>query len=148
MHTLLPVVALTFVAGCTGRTSIIPNSDKALRKPSTAFAADAAKRHPYNADAPRAGDAIARAQVGYTLNQLEVVNLSDETWTDVEIWVNGTHVVFVPAMKPKNLKTLQFQMLFDHRGRYFPVNNGKVRINRVEVLRDGQLYNIPLQLAD
>ncbi|MGB7161250.1 MAG: hypothetical protein WBD40_24540 [Tepidisphaeraceae bacterium] len=144
----LPFITLALITGCSGRTSVIPNSDKSLRKPSSAFAADAKERHPYKADAPKAGDAVARAQVGYSFNQLEVVNLSDETWTDAEIWVNGTHVVFVPTMKPKDLKVLQFQMICDAKGRSFPISNKTVRINAVEVYRDGQFSNIPLQLAD
>ena len=135
-------------AGCSGRPSMLPNKDKSLRKSSAAFAADAAKRFPYKSDAPRAGQAVARAQVGYSLNQLEVVNLSDETWTDVEIWVNEKYVVFVPQMKPKQLKVLNFQMLYDDKGRYFPINNKTVRVNRVEAYRDGQMYDISVGLAD
>lgn len=135
-------------AGCSGRPSMMPNKDKSLRKSSAQFSADAAKRHPYNGDAPRAGQAVARAQVGYTLNQLEVVNLSDETWTDVEVWVNGKYVVGIPAMKPRELKVLNFQMLFNEKGDYFPVNNKIVRVNRVEVLRDGQMWDVPVALAD
>jgi len=135
-------------AGCSGRPSMLPNKDKSLRTSSAAFAADAAKRFPYKSDAPRAGQAVARAQVGYTMNQLEVVNLSEETWTDVEIWVNEKYVVFIPTMKPKELKILNFQMLFNEKGDYFPVNNKTVRINRVEAYRDGQMWDIPVALAD
>jgi hypothetical protein len=140
-------LALALAAGCSGRPSIVPNKDKALRKSSAAFAADAAKRE-YSADAQRAGQAVARAQVGYTMNQLEVANLSDEPWSDVEVWVNGKYVVFVPSIKAKELKVLNFQMLFDDDGHYFPVNNKKVRVDRVEVLRDGQMWDVPVALAD
>ena len=141
-------LVLVMAAGCSGRPSLVPNSDKTLRKSSAQFSADAAKRYPYKADAPRAGQAVARAQVGYTMNQLEVVNLSDETWSDVEIWVNEKYVVFVPQMKPKQLKVLNFQMLYDDKGRYFPINNKTVRVNRVEAYRDGQMYDISVGLAD
>ncbi|HEV2295193.1 MAG TPA: hypothetical protein VGR35_15175 [Tepidisphaeraceae bacterium] len=141
-------LALALAAGCSGRPSLVPNSDKALRKSSAQFSSDAAKRYPYKADAPRAGQDIARAQVGYTMNQLEVANLSDDPWRDVEVWVNGKYVVFVPQIKPKELKVLNFQMLFDDKGNYFPVNNKTVRVNRVEVLRDGQMWDVPVALAD
>jgi hypothetical protein len=134
-------------AGCSGRPSMLPNKDKALRKSSAAFAADAAKRHPY-IEGTQAGQAVARAQVGYTFNQLEVVNLSEEPWSEVEIWVNEKYVVFVPAMKPKDLKVLNFQMLFDDKGRYFPVNNKTVRVERVQAYHGGQMWDIPLALAD
>lgn len=141
--------AALVAAGCSkAPPALLPNKDKSLRKSATAFAADAKERHPYNADAPRGGQAVARAQVGYTANQLEVVNLSEETWNDVEIWVNGQYVVFVPRMKPRDLKVLNFRMLYDNRGRTFPLNNSSVRVQRVEAYRDGTMYEIPVSLAD
>jgi hypothetical protein len=141
-------LVLAMAAGCAGRPALIPNKDKALRKSSAEFSADAAKRHPYSADAPRAGQADARAQVGYTFNQLEVVNLSQEPWSDVEIWVNEKYVVYVPAMKPKELKVLNFQMLFDDKGHYFPVNNKTVRVDRVQAYHGGQMWDVAVSLAD
>ena len=144
---ILAGLALSLATGCNEKTPLIRNSDKALRKPAAAFAADAKKRHPYPADAPR-GDDLARAQVGYSLNRLEVVNLSNEAWADVEVWVNGTHVVFVPTMKPNELKVLNFQIFYDAKGKTFPVSNKSIRVNKVELFRDGKLSNVPLQLAD
>src|SRR5690348_84769 len=108
---ILAVVAASLV-GCSGRAELFPNSDVSLRKPSTAFAADAAKRFPYKLDAPRAGQAEARAQVGYQLDVLEIVNLSNEEWNDVEVWVNQQYVVSLKKMEPHVLKRLTFQMLF------------------------------------
>ena len=146
------VIAISAAAGitggCSGRPALIPNPDKNLRKASAQFAADAAVRHPYKAEAPRGGEAIARSQVGYSLDRLDLVNLSQDAWTDVEIWVNEKYVVFVPTMKPNELKVLNFQMLFNEKGDYFPVNNKSVRINRVEAYRDGQMWDIPVALAD
>ena len=150
MHkpSILLLVAAAVLAGCSGRPSLIPNPDKSLRKTSAQFAADAAKRHPYNKDAPRGGEAVARAQVGYTLNQLDVVNLSQEPWNDVEVWVNQNYVVFLPVMEPNKLKSLNFQMLFDDQGNSFPIDNKKVLINKVEVLHDGKMYDVPVKLGD
>jgi hypothetical protein len=142
------VAVLVLLVGCSGRPSIIPNPDKSLRKTSAEFAADAAKRHPYKKDAPRGGEAVARAQVGYTLNQVDVVNLSQEPWNDVEVWVNQDYVVFVPSMPPNQLKSLPFQMMFDDKGNYFPLDNKKVLVKKVEILRDGKLYDVPVKLGD
>ena len=144
------VLSLALLAvGCSKTPpALLPNKDKDLRKSSTAFAADAKERHPYKADAPRGAQAVARAQVGYTSNQLEVVNLSGEEWTDVEIWVNQQYVVFVPRMKPHDLKVLNFRMLFDSKGRSFPMNNSSVRIQKVEAYHAGQMFDIPVGLAD
>jgi hypothetical protein len=147
-NSLLLLIAVAVLAGCSGRPSIFPNSDKSLRKTSAQFAADAAKRHPYKKDAPRGGEAVARAQVGYTLNQLDVVNLSQEPWNDVEVWVNQKYVVFLPSMPPNQLKSIPFQMLFDDQGSYFPLDNKKVLVTKVEAYRDGKMYDVPVKLGD
>jgi len=144
----LGVAALFVVGGCAGRPALLPNPDPALDKPSTVFAADAVKRFPYKSDAPRGGEAVARAQVGYTLNRLDVVNLSDEDWSDVEVWVNQSHVVYVPLMKAHELKRLNFQMIYNDKGQYFPVDNSKELVRSVELYRDGKMYTVPVQLAD
>jgi hypothetical protein len=148
MNKIVACVVVAIMIGCAGRPSIIPNSDKSLRKTSAEFAADAAKRHPYKSDAPRGGEAVARATVGYTLNQLDVVNLSDEQWDDVEIWVNQKYVVHLPKMEPKKVKTINFQMMYDEKGKYFPINNNKVLVEKVEVLRDGKMYDIKTKMGD
>ncbi len=134
--------------GCSGRPSVFPNKDKSLRKSSAEFAADAAKRHPYPADAEPGGEANARVQVGYSMNRLDVVNFSDKPWVDVDLWVNQKYVVHIPTMPTNKLRSINFQMLFDDKGHYFPIGNMKIRIEKVEVRRDGKLYDIPVRLAD
>jgi hypothetical protein len=141
-------VAMLPLFGCSGRPELFPNSDELLRKPSTVFAADAAKRFPYKIDAPRAGEAQARAQVGYALDVLEITNLSDEDWANVELWVNQEYVVSLPRMEQHKLKRLPFQMLFDDNGLSFPTDNKVMRITKLEMFRDGKMYDVKLQLAD
>jgi hypothetical protein len=141
----LSLIALLVSAGCSGRTSLVPNSDPKLRRSSAEFAADAAKRE-YRADAPRGGEAPARAQVAYMLDRIEMVNLSDEDWQDCEVWVNGAYVVHVPRMEKGKLKRLDFQMIFNDQGKYLPLD--KCLVKTVELYRDGKMYHVPLQLAD
>jgi hypothetical protein len=142
-------IVLAMAAGCSKTPpALMPNKDKSLRKSASAFQRDAAERHPYPADAPRAGQAVARAQYGVSANQIEVVNLSNETWSDVDVWVNATHVVHVPTMKPGDLKVLNFRMLYDARGHAFPQNNATSPVRKVEVMHDGQMYDVPVALAD
>ena len=136
------------VIGCAGRPALIPNPDKNLRKTSAQLAADAAVRHPFKAQAPRGGEAVARAQVGYTLDRLDVVNLSQDEWQDVEVWVNQNYVVHVPKMEPNKLKILNFQMLFDGKGASFPTDNKKVLVSKVEVYKDGKMFDVPVKLGD
>jgi hypothetical protein len=136
------------IIGCAGRPQIFPNSDKSLRKTSAQFAADAANRHPYHADAPRGGTIAGRAQVGYSADLLELVNLSESDWQDVEVWVNKQYVVAVPAIEKGGLRRFTFQMMFDDSGNSFPTNNNKTRIETVEVFVDGKLHDVTTKLAD
>jgi hypothetical protein len=139
-------------AGCSGRPSLIPNSDPALRKTSAQFAADAARRQPFNTSLPSAGQAKGRAQVGYGMDTVQVVNLSDEDWDNVELWLNRTFVVFVPKIPAHGdrVKTLNFQMFFDDRGHYFPLDNSTPdrMVQQLEMVRGGQVYSIPVKIAD
>jgi hypothetical protein len=141
-------VICSLIAGCADKPTLLPPSDKNLRKTNAQFAADAAKRHPYKADAPRGGEAVARAEVDYTTNQVSIVNLSKETWSSVEVWVNKNYVVFLPTMEPNKLKSLSFTMLYDDKGNNFPTNNLKVMVNKVEILRDGKMYDVKTKLGD
>jgi hypothetical protein len=142
------LLGVALLGGCAGRTSILPNSDKALRKTSVEFAADAAKRT-YPTDAPRGGEAQAQAAVDHGfLNRIEIVNLSDANWGGTELWVNEKYVVYVPEWPSRRMEQLTFAMLYDREGGSFPVNNKKLRVEKVEVFHDGKLYNVPAKLAD
>jgi hypothetical protein len=147
------VAAWLALGGCAGRPSIIPNKDEALRKTSAQFAADAAKRS-YHAESPRGGEAPARAEVDYTLKEVRLANLSPDDWNDVEVWVNQKYVVYLPALphaeKGEGYRHLNFQMMYDNEGNYFPVNfiMSKVRIEKVEVHHDGKMFDVPVALAD
>ncbi len=132
--------------GCSGKPPLIRNPDPALQKSGPEFSADAVKRFPYPASAQQAGRAVARAQVGYAFNRLEIVNLSDQPWTDVEVWVNRSYVVHVPKMEPGTLKRLPFEILYNDAGQHFPKRG--VLIERVEIHQDGKIYEVPIQLAD
>ena len=146
---LSAVAVISLLAlGCADKPTLLPPSDKSLRKTNAQFAADAAKRHPYKNEAPRGGEANARAEVDYGLNELSVVNLSKEPWTNVEVWVNQNYVVFLPAMPPNELKKVNFTMMYDANGNAFPTNSMKAMINKVEILRDGKMYDVKSKLGD
>jgi hypothetical protein len=141
---------LGMLAGCAGRAEILPNSEKALRRTSAEFAADSAKRFPYKADAPRGGQAVARAQVGYSVNKLEIENLGDSDWNDVEVWVNKSYVVWLPQLKarPGKITAIPFQAIYNQDGHSFPTDNRKTLVNTVEVSVDGKLFDVITKLAD
>lgn len=146
--------SVAIVTGCAGRAEVWPNSDPSLRRTAAEFAADAARRHPYKADAPRGGEARARVEIGYVWDRLDVANTSDSAWTDVELWVNGQYVVFLSRMEPKAIKSVPFQALYDEKGQSFPTGNGKmfgrepVVVKKIELFRDGKLYDVKFQNAE
>ena len=143
---VVTVVSLAALTGCEARPSLVPNSDPMLRKTNDQFAADAKKRHPYPADAAKGGEAVARAQVGYDRNVIELANVSGEDWKDVDVWVNGAYVVHLPRVEKGRLKTINFGMLYDAKGKPFPTN--RTLVKKVEVNRDGTMYDVRVQLAE
>ena len=82
------------------------------------------------------------------MNVVEITNLSNEDWPNCEVWVNQEYCVFLPRMEAKKLKRLPFQMLFNDRGLSFTTDNKLVRITKLELYRDGKMYDVRLQLAD
>jgi hypothetical protein len=145
----LSLVLAGCLIGCSGRVSLLPNSDKSLRRTPAQFASEAAKRS-YQPDMPDGGNAPARAQVAYETNTIQILNDSEEDWTGVEIWVNRKYVVHMPLIEAgrKRVKSITFLMLYDDRGNPFPADNRKQMIDSLEMVRDGVKYKIPLALAD
>jgi hypothetical protein len=143
------LITTTTLVGCAGRVSIMPNSDPTLRRTPSQFAAEAAKKT-YRTDLADGGTAEARAQVAYDVDQIQILNLSSEDWSDVELWVNHKYVVHVPRLEAgkKKVKTLTFLMLYDDQGNPFPRNNMKQRIDSLEMVKGEKKYQIPLVLAD
>jgi hypothetical protein len=142
------ITGLLFAAvGCESPT-LIPNPDPELRKTSAQLAADSAKRFPYKSDTPRAEGLTSRAEVNYDLKKLSVVNLSKQEWHNVELWVNQQYCIFIPDWKDRELKRLDFKMIFDDGGNYFPLDNSSIRVLKVEALMDGKVYNIPVRLSE
>lgn len=136
--------------GCAGRPALLPNYDPDLRKTSAQFAAAAVKLHPYPDVAPRGGEALGRSMIDYTFKTVEIINYSDDDWTNVQLWINKGYVVGVPKIaKGKDRTTLlNFQMFYDDAGNYFVTDFGKKRVDTLEMFRDGKLYTIKLGLAD
>jgi hypothetical protein len=141
---LAACVSFAALSGCAGRPSLFPNNDKSLRKTSAQFAADAAARHPYKASAPRGGEAVARAEVDYGLKDIKLVNLSDDDWKDVEVWVNSDYVVFVPNLPKQKIEKIYFQSLYNGAGDSFPIHGRN--IEKLELLVNGKMYDVKVAL--
>ena len=144
------IVCAGLLTGCAGRPSLFPNSDKNLNRTSAQFAADAAKRHPFKADAPNGGEALGSAEYDLVFGTIHVLNYSGEDWKNVEVWVNRQYVCWLPLIEKDKVrvKTINFQMLYDDKGDYFWTNGGKTPVKTVDIYRDGKIYSLPLKLAD
>ena len=148
-------VTLLALPGCAGRAEIVPNADPALRKTAAEFAFDAAPRFPYPADAARGGEAMGQAEVNYVFDRIDLVNYSPADWTDVEVWVNGEYVLFLPAIEgnggpdgatPGPVKKLPFRAFYGQGGTSMPTIN--FYVDKVELRRDGKLYDVRQRMAE
>jgi hypothetical protein len=137
------VAALLLLTGCMsdGRPTIIPNADPALRKTSTEFAADAAKRS-YPLDAPRASGTIARAQYNVMEKQFEVANLTNSDWQNIEVWLNQKYVVTIPQFDRNTGKSLDFGLFYDNNGHHFDTDFGNNPVRSLEIYQNGRMYDV------
>ena len=143
---LLGIVALG-VIGCEGTVSLIPDADPDLRQPPPVFAADAAKRH-YEAGAQKVPDTDFRAQYGLIMREVDLANISNHDWDDVEVWINHTYVLHLKHFGKKSDKTLYFSMFYDQSGHHFDTDFGKTPIQSLEIFRDGNMYAVVDHVAD
>ena len=140
---------LIILTGCEATPSVVPVSDPALSKTSAQYAADAVKHFPFKSDTPAGQVTPARALVDYSLDFIDLVNLSNHDLVNPEIWMNRQYVMVVPLLKAGEIKRLNFRMFYDDRGDHFPLNNniekGGVIIRQLEIIVDGKLYQVPVR---
>lgn len=152
---LLTVAAAMLIAGCeTNYTRFIPNPDRDLNKSVAEFRADAAKRK-YPTTEPSSVATTAPAQVGqapfrgeidYQLRVINIVNLSDTQWDNVEVWANGMYVCFVPTFPARMQRGIAFRILYTPDGIRPPLTG--LWMQKVELIKDGVVYPIPIFAAD
>jgi hypothetical protein len=141
---MIVVLLSAGIWGCVGdgEPTLLPNADPALRKNALQLTSDAARRS-YEASAPRGTDPQARAQYNLMSGNFELVNLSGQDWTNVEVWVNQTYVLFVPKMEMNVAKRLDFNMFYDQHAHHFATEDGKTPLQSLEIYHDGTLYTVP-----
>jgi hypothetical protein len=142
---VLSGACVAFGLGCEARPGFYPNQDPTLREPIKTLRADGSQRL-YPSEAPRVKGIAARAQIGYMSKTIDVANLGDEDWKDVEVWVNETYVCFLPIVQHGVLKSIPFNALFDREGNYIPRNSSTFIVQSVEVYIGGKLYEVKTQL--
>jgi major membrane immunogen (membrane-anchored lipoprotein) len=137
------IVAALALTGCSsdGRPTLLPNADANLRKSSTEFAADAAKRS-YETDAPKSNLTIARAQYNLMERQFDMANLTNWDWQNIEVWVNQKYVVSVPQFSKNSGKALNFELFYDNTGHHFETNHGGNPVKSLQIYADGKMYDV------
>lgn len=145
-----PALTLLALAGCQRNAVILPNSDSSLNKPAKVFAEEAAARFPYPADLERGGQLPARAEIGYMVDVITLVNFSKTDWTDVELWVNKSYVIplaSLPSTSTPGVKAtrIPFKIIYNDRGQHFPSQG--TTIDTLELKLNGKLHEVPKQLG-
>lgn len=145
----LPVLLVLALTGCTGGyTTFTPNALDSLNRKPAQLAADSAKRT-YPSDVPSAKTNFIRGEAQYTFDHLHLLNLTDEPMQDVEVWVNERFVVHLPTFPTKPfIVKIPFRALYDQDAIHFPTNNRATTVRKVQVLVDGELLDVPVDIAD
>lgn len=147
LSTCVVLISGCALCGCGDRPTLFKNPDPELRKTRTELKADARQRS-YPEEAPRIYEPKARAQVAYMLRRVELVNFTDEDWSDVDVWVNRQYVCHVPHLQRHQLKEIHFPMLYDSAGKALTITRANPRVETVELYKDGTLYAITCHNAD
>lgn len=142
---LAAAVAALLLAGCqVNSTNAVPNPDRNLRKKPEQFKADASKRaYP---GAATTQPSPFRGEVDYQLDVINIVNLSETDWTDVEVWANGQYVCFVPTFPAKMQRGIAFRILFSPEGQRPPLSG--LWLEKVEIVKGGTVYPVVIRAAD
>ncbi len=141
----LLILAL-LASGCaSGITIGNPNPEKSLRKTPAQFA-QYAKQHVYPAEAPKGGKSPVRGEVDYDLDVINLVNLGEQDWPNVDVWVNGRYVCPIASLPVKQQKGINFSYFYDTAG--MPAPSRGTWIEKVELFYNGQLYDITMHPAD
>ena len=132
--------------GCaSGSSDLNPSSDRNLRKPRKTFMADAAARA-FPDPAPKAVKAPMRGEVDYFLHVINIVNLTDTPWENVDVWINQKYVCHVVRLAPRRQEGVNFEVFYDKDGKRAPMRG--VWVEKVQLVTDGKVYDLPLFAAD
>jgi len=143
---VLTLSVLSLVVGCKiERATIIPSDVPSLNRPATQLSRDAVARFPFPADFERGGEIAARAEVGYSINSINLLNYTGQNWTDVDLWINRQYVVNLSDVPTGKLVSINFKHLFSDQGVHFPTDNSVIKVRRVELRQGIRIFDVPVQ---
>lgn len=143
---LASLAIATSLAGCNSRPTLVPNADPVLNRPPAELAAEAMKKFPYPAELAISPNPLpVRAELGYWINEISLVNYGDADLDNVDLWINQTHVVGPLKLESKKVKKLPFEVFYDAMGKHFP--RGGVRIESLELRIDDVMHKVTTQLG-
>jgi hypothetical protein len=145
------LVAGGLVVGCEATPAVVPQSDPALNKTSAQYAADSVKHFPFKGNLPVSDEQPARALPDYSLDFVDMVNLTHRDFNDAEVWLNREYEMTLPTLKAGEIKRLNFRMFYDDKGDHFSLNNnlekGGMIIHQMEIIMDGKVYEVPVRVG-
>jgi len=140
------LLAIAALVGCKiERATIIPSDIPSLNKPATQLAREAQLRFPFPVDLERGGEIAGRAEIGYSLNSISLLNFSGQTWTDVDLWINREYVVNLAEVPSNKLITINFKHLFNEQGVHYPTRNVQTKVAKVELRQGVRVFDLPSQ---
>ncbi|MFT3784960.1 MAG: hypothetical protein QM770_02180 [Tepidisphaeraceae bacterium] len=138
--------AVVITGGCTERATLLPNADPDLNKPSTQLAREAVQKFPYPVTLAKSPDPLpVRAELGYVLNEISLLNYGDADLADIDLWVNGQYVVGLTKLESKKIKKVPFEVLYNPAGQHFPRDGAF--INKLEMRVGEVMYDVTTQLG-
>lgn len=134
----LPLIAAAALAvGCSTSAEVEnPFNDHSTSE--TRMAAFAAKAE-YPGDA-KAQDIKATALISQSGDKIQIINASDQSLKDVNVWLDGRFVAKVNSIPASSTISLDRSRFYDDRGT--SLSDVKQPISRVEIESGGTLYRL------
>lgn len=138
-HAMMMGAAATLM-GCSFSTDLSPEAVAPADTERVQLAAYAA-RTPYPSDMRPSTDLHVGALLSQSGRRIQLENLSDDTLTNVKVWVNGQFVYHLDSLPPHSTRTLYASMFYNRDG--MDMITAKAFPQRVELQSGDRLYVVP-----
>ena len=133
------VAAGATLAGCAGgKNGSLAEAPAPGKQVAQLAAYAAAATRP--ADAPEADDLRVTAVVDRVKHTISLRNFTDQSYKDVDVWVNGTHVRRVPSLPARGGVVIHFGQFYDSAGASLAAQ--KPTVSSVQLKGGGTVYDL------
>lgn len=135
LKSALVILAAGSMVGCSA--SISPMGSAGSDQPEAQLAAYAAStKYP---DAKASDDMKLSAMVNRDKKTIQIINYTDQTLTNVNVWINQTYLYRVNSIPANGLQTLSTNDFYDGTGRSLGAQASP--ITKVQVQTGDNIYN-------